>query len=338
MHKSKWFWVLVLVLSLCLGGVVYGASELKPVTLTWVAGGVGGGWYTQAGALASLINQKEPNITIKVVPGGGVVNPMRVSSGEADLGWGITFVDRMAYQGLKPLYQEPCSKVRALGGYFGYYHIHFVADAQSGITTVKELVDMIKAGKPIRVAIPMKGTSDLPLLERILAFYGVSLEDIKKAGGEYFHAVYADMVSLYKDRHVDFVVTHLSLPAAAVTEMFVSRSSVLLAVSNECIDAISKELGTVPRESGLCVIPAGTYKGQDKDVPAVATAGELLVRADLADDVVYAITKILCENIEEVYKAHPANKTFDPKIGWKNIAVPLHPGAERYYREKGYMK
>lgn len=337
MMKGRVLWVLAVVLLSLLGGVAI-AQELKPVTLTWVAGGVGGGWYTQAGALASLINQKEPKITIKVVPGGGVVNPMRVSSGEADLGWGITFVDKMAYQGLQPLYKEPCPKVRAIGGYFGYYHIHFVAAAEKGIKTVKELVDMVKAGKPVRIAVPMKGTSDLPIVEKIFAFYGITLEDIKKAGGEYFHAVYADMVSNYKDRHVDFVITHLSLPAAAVTEMFVSRDSVLLAVSEECIDAISKELGTVPRETGLCVIPAGTYKGQDKDVPAVATAGELLVRADVPDEVVYAITKILCENIGEVHAAHPANKTFDPKVGWKNIAVPLHPGAEKYYKEKGYMK
>ncbi|MBC7331237.1 MAG: TAXI family TRAP transporter solute-binding subunit [Synergistetes bacterium] len=337
MLRGRFLCIMVLLLSLCVGSMAL-ASELKPVTLTWVAGGVGGGWYTQAGALASLINQKEPKITIKVVPGGGVVNPMRVSSGEADLGWGITFVDKMAYKGLQPLYKKAFPNVRAIGGYFGYYHIHFIAAAETGIKTVKELADMVKAGKPIRIAIPMKGTSDLPLAERILAFYGISLEDIKKAGGEYFHAVYADMVSNYKDRHVDFVITHLSLPAAAVTEMFVSRDSVLLAVSDECIDTISKELGTVPRETGLCVIPAGTYKGQNEDVPAVATAGELLVNANVPEDVVYTITKILCENIEEVYAAHPANKTFDPKTGWKNIAVPLHPGAEKYYKEKGYMK
>lgn len=314
------------------------AQELKPVTLTWIAGGVGGGWYAQAGAVAALINQKEPKIVIKVIPGGGVVNPVRVSLGEADLGWGITFVDKMAYEGVAPLYEKPNPKVRAIGGYFGYYHIHFVADAARGLSTVQELADLVKAGKSVRIAIPMKGTSDLPIVEEILRFYGITLEDIKKSGGEYFHAVYADMVSLYKDRHVDFVVTHLSIPAAAVTEMFSSRKSVLLEVSNECIDHMHTKLGTVGRETGLCVIPANTYPGFDKSVQAVTTAGELLVSADVPEIVVYTITKILCENLEELYQAHPANKTFVPETGWKYIAVPLHPGAERYYKEKGYMK
>lgn len=329
--------ILVFVLSILLATSVI-AQELKPVTLTWVAGGVGGGWYAQAGAVASLINQKEPKISIKVVPGGGVVNPVQVSSGDADLGWGITFVDKMALLGVPPLYEKPNPKVRSLGGYFGYYHIHFVASADKGITTVEELANMIKTGKPVKIAIPMKGTSDLPIVERILKFYGVTLDQIKKARGEYFHATYADMISLYKDRHVDFVCTHLSLPAAAVTEMFISRKSVLLSVSDECIDAISKELGTVPRSSGLCVIRAGTYQGQDNDVAAVVTAGELLINADVPEIVAYTITKILCENVQELWNVHPANKTFVPENGPKNVAVPLHPGAERYYREAGYLK
>jgi TRAP transporter TAXI family solute receptor len=334
MRLSRIAVLIVLVLSL---GVVL-ARELKPVTLTWIAGGVGGGWYAQAGAVAALINAKEPKISIKVIPGGGVVNPVRVSMGEADLGWGITFVDKMALEGTAPLYEKPNPKVRSIGGYFGYYQIHFVADAARGLSTVQELVDLIKAKKPVRIAIPMKGTSDLPIVEEILRFYGVTLEDIKKAGGEYFHAVYADMISLYKDRHVDFVVTHLSIPAAAVTEMFSSRKSVLLAVSDECIDHMHNKFGTVGRETGLCLIPANTYSGFDKDVPAVTTSGELLVNADVPEIVVYTITKILCENLEELYQAHPANKTFVPEVAWQRVAVPLHPGAEKYYREKGYMK
>ena len=72
------------------------AEELSPMTLSWVAGGVGGGWYVQAGGIARMIAEKEPKLIIKVVPGGGVVNPVRVSNHKDDLGWGITFVDKMA--------------------------------------------------------------------------------------------------------------------------------------------------------------------------------------------------------------------------------------------------
>lgn len=312
-------------------------AELQPATLTWVAGGVGGGWYVQAGGIARMIAEKEPKITIKVVPGGGVVNPVRVSHHKDDLGWGITFVDKMALTGLAPVYKAPNPDVRSLGGIFGIYHIHCLAAKDTGITTMAQLAEKIKAGAALRIAAPMKGTSDLPLVKTIFDFYGISLDDIEKAGGKVFHAVYADMVSLYKDKHVDVVLTHLSLPGAAITEMCVSRDSTLLAVSKECIDHLHGVLGTLPSDSPYAVIPANTYQGQAETVPAVVSAGELIINKDVPDILAYTIIKTICDNVEELHTINPANKHFDPASGWKNVALPLHPGAEKFYREAGYM-
>ena len=319
-------------------GVASCAEALAPTTLTWVAGGVGGGWYVQAGGIARMVTEKEPKIILKVVPGGGVVNPVRVSSHKDDLGWGITFVDKMAFKGMAPIYKKANPDVRSLGGIFGIYHIHFVAAAGEKITTVAELADMIKAGKSIKVAAPMKGTSDLPLVETILGFYGVSLDAVEKAGGKVFQAVYSDMINLYKDKHVDYVFTHLAVPAAAVTEMTISRDSTMLAVSGECIDFLNKELGTLSRDSGRAFIPSGAYKGQAAQVPAVVSAGELLINKDVPENVAYTIIKIIADNIDELHKINNANKNFVRETGWANVAVPLHPGAERYYKEAGFMK
>ncbi len=309
----------------------------KPATLTWVAGGVGGGWYVQAGGIARMIAEKEPNLILKVVPGGGVVNPVRVSRHKDDLGWGITFVDKMALKGLAPVYKKANPDVRSLGGIFGIYHIHVLGAEKQGISSMTQLADMVKAGKKIRLAAPMKGTSDLPLMNTILSFYGISLEEIKKAGGKVFHAVYSDMVNLYKDKHVDFVFTHLGLPGAAITEMTVSRDSSLISLSDECIDHLNKELGTLSRDSGRSFIPKGTYNGQDIDVATVVSAGELIINKDVPENIAYTIIKIICDNTEELYKINPANKNFKPESGWKNVALPLHPGAEKYYKDAGYM-
>ena len=314
------------------------AEDLAPTTMTWVAGGVGGGWYAQAGGLARLITEKEPKIILKVVPGGGVVNPVRISRGKDGLAWGVTFVDKMALEGMAPVYKSPNPNVRAMGGIFGISYIHILAAANQKIKTFDEMVAKVKAGKSIRVAMPMKGTSDLPLVKAILKFYGISFEAIKKAGGKIQQAVYADMVSLYKDRHVDFVFTHLALPGAAITEMTMSRKSVLLSTSKECIDTLAKDLGTIGTASGKAQIAGGTYKNNPGDVPAVTTAAELLVSKDVPDIVAYTILKIIGDNIEEVHKINAKNKTFIPKTGWVNVAVPLHPGAIRYYKEKGYME
>lgn len=332
------FGILALVAITVIGfAVTSPAEELEPTTMTWVAGGVGGGWYVQAGGLARLIQEKEPKIILKVVPGGGVVNPVRVSRGKDGLAWGVTFVDKMALEGMAPVYKAPNPNVRAMGGIFGISYIHILSAADTKVKSLAEFTDKIKAGEKVRVAMPMKGTSDLPLVKQILKFYGVTFEDIEKAGGKIQQATYADMVSLYKDRHVDYVFTHLALPGAAITEMSVSRDSVLLSTSNECIDTLAKELGTIGTASGKALITGGTYKGNPDDVPAVTTAAELLVSKDVPEIVAYTILKTIGDNIEEVHKINNKNQTFDPKTGWANVAVPLHPGAARYYKEKGYM-
>ncbi len=317
------------------------ADELnvtQPTTMTWVAGGVGGGWYVQAGGIARMIAEKEPNIILKVVPGGGVVNPVRVSKHKDDFGWGITFVDKMALKGLAPVYKRPNPDVRSLGGIFGIYHIHVLGAAEEDVSTMAQLAEKVKAGEKIKVAAPMKGTSDLPLMNTILGFYGISLDDIENAGGTVFHAVYSDMVNLYKDKHVDFVFTHLALPGAAITEMTVSRDSTIISLSDGCIDHLNTELGTLSRDSGRSIIPKGTYKGQKTDIPTVVSAGELIINKDVPDNVAYTVTKIICENTEELYSINPANKNFQPETGWKNVALPLHPGAEKYYKDAGLMK
>lgn len=319
-------------------GTVAASEALKPATLTWVAGGVGGGWYVQAGGIAKLITEKEPKLIVKVVPGGGVVNPVRVSGGKDDLGWGITFVDKMAYSGAAPLFDKPNPNLRAIGGIFGVYHIHFVAAHDRGLKTLEQLADMVKAGKAVNVAMPMKGTSDLPLVESILSFHGVTMDSIRKAGGKVHQAVYADMVSLYKDRHVDFVFTHLALPGAAVTEMFLSRPSTILVVDDACIDKHARELGTLGRDTGHQIIPKGTYRGLVDDIATVASTGELLVGSHVPEEVVYAITRILCQNVKELHQINVANRTFIPERGWVNVAIPLHPGAAKFYKEAGYMK
>ncbi len=339
MKKHLIFTLVLLILGLCPVMVMAGDFSVnKQTTLTWVAGGVGGGWYTQAGGIARMIAEKEPNLILKVVPGGGVVNPVRVSKHKDDFGWGITFVDKMAFKGLAPVYKKANPDVRSMGGIFGIYHIHAMGAKDTGVSTMAQLADMVKAGKKIKVAAPMKGTSDLPLMETILGFYGISLKDIEKAGGKVFQAVYSDMVNLYKDKHVDFVFTHLGLPGAAITEMTVSRDSQLIAISDAAIDHLNKELGTLSRDSGRSFIPKGTYKGQSQDVPTVVSAGELLVNKDVPDNIAYTIIKIICENTDELYKINPANKNFKPETGWKNVALPLHPGAEQYYKDAGFLK
>ncbi len=101
---------------------------------------------------------------------------------------------------------------------------------------------------------------------------------------------------------------------------------------------MSKKAGTLSRDTGFHKIDSGAYKGINKDIPTVVTASELIINKDVSEDVAYEITKILCENIEELHRDLPPTRTFIPEKAWMAVAVPLHPGAVKYYKEKGYMK
>lgn len=313
-------------------------GELKPGTYTWVAGGMGGGWYTVAGGFARLVNEKEPKITIKVIPGGGVANPMALSQGEADIAWGVGYVDKAAYNGTAPIYKQPYKNIASFAGTLAVDYYQFLAGKDQGITTLDEFIEKIKKGEKLKVAAPMTGTSEFVMTSFVLAHYGVSYDTIKQNGGTVIQAVYGDMTSLYEDRHVDYVFTCVGLPAAIITEMSMSRPSILMKVSDECIDYCATTYGTVALKSGLCKVPGGTYTGMPNDIQTMCHSTELLVSPNMPAEVVYVLTKVLNENKDFLVQLGAGYKVFDPKTTFSTVQVPLHPGAAAYYKEVGLLK
>jgi hypothetical protein len=312
-------------------------DEIKAATYTWVAGGMGGGWYTMAGGFARLVNEKEPKITIKVIPGGGVANPPQLSNGDADFAWGVGYVDKAAYNGLAPIYNQAYKNINAYAGTMAVDYYHFLAAKDQGVTKFEELVAKIKAGERVKVAAPMTGTSDFVMTSFVLQYYGVSYDMIKANGGTVMQAVYGDIPSLFKDRHVDYAFACLGLPGAIMTEMTMSRPSTLMAIADDVLEYCATTYGTVSKASGLTVVPGGTYPGMPDPIQTLCHSTELLVHPNVPENVVYAITKILNENKDFLLQFGAGYKVFDPKTAGKTVQVPLHPGAARYYREMGNL-
>jgi uncharacterized protein len=345
--KKMWKSFLVLVAFVLVSGMLFAAAQpeegsqtevLRPATYSWTAGGMGGGWYTTAGGMTAIVKNNVPEITIKVIPGGGVSNPVKVDAGQDDFGWGVSFVDKAAFNGTAPLFDKAYPNIRGLLGGFSVDFYHFFAAKNTGISTLEELVAKVKAGEKINLAAPMVGTSERALTSFIFEHYGISYEQIEKNGGRVIYAVYGDMVSLYKDRHVDYVIACLGLPGAAITEMSISRDSTILSVTDELVDYCATTFGTVALETGLNVIPGGTYKGIDKDIQAIGHSTEITANVNLPELVAYNFVKALMENLDEVHNLSPSFKKYFTAKGAPSTVVPLHPGAERYYREAGLLK
>ncbi len=134
---------------------------------------------------------------------------------------------------------------------------------------------------------------------------------------------------------MDATFTFLALPGAAVTEASIGRPLRLLNFPPGLLDSLGKfGLGTGK-------IPKGTYpKAANADEEVVsATMGSVIVaNKNVPDDVAYTLAKAISENVDRFRKIHASLQPYQPSLGPTATAIPLHPGAEKYYREKGYVK
>jgi len=325
-----------------LAGLVVALPVAAQQSLTWTAGSVGGGWYAISGGMAELLREKA-QLNIKVIPGGGVQNPVLVQKGEAELGMGLPPLLQLAINGDPETYKgQKMPDLRALAGNMSLNTFHFYVAADSPYASMS-MEDIIKGKKPIRLAISKPGSSDVWTFERVMEFYGLCAagkpEDCYKnweaAGAKFFRGSYAEQAGAFKDRNVDGTFTFLALPGASITEASVGRKLKLLAFP----DALTAHLAKFGLGKGT--IPAGTYpQASNGNEPVVsATMGTTItVHANMKPELAYTITKTLNDNPDRVRKIHGSLADYDPSKGHMFLGAPLHPGAEKYYKEKGWLK
>lgn len=301
-------------------------------TLTWTAGGVGGGWYAIAGGISNIIHEKAGGITVKVIPGGGTVNPRLVDKGDCELGWGLPFLNVAAWNGEDP-YDKKHTNLRAIAGGMSLNFFHFYVAAESPIKTMDEV---FKQKKALRMAISPTGTSDEWVFRKVLASYKTDYKELEAAGFKFFRGSYAEQASQFKDRNVDSVFTFLAIPGAAITEASIGRSLRLINFSQESLQSL-KQYGI---ESGK--IPPGTYPkaaNANEDVLTAIAGSVILVNKNVSDDVTYRIAKAIHENLDQFRKIHGSLAPYQLKDAVTGLGlIPLHPGAEKYYKEKGILK
>jgi TRAP transporter TAXI family solute receptor len=301
-------------------------------TLTWTAGGVGGGWYAIAGGISNIIHEKAGGITVKVIPGGGTVNPRLVDKGDCELGWGLPFLNVAAWNGEDP-YDKKHTELRAIAGGMSLNFFHFYVAADSPIKTMDEV---FKQKKALRMAISPMGTSDEWVFRKVLASYKTDYKELEAAGFKFFRGSYAEQASQFKDRNVDSVFTFLALPGAAITEASIGRSLRLINFSAESLQSL-KQYGI---ESAK--IPPGTYPkaaNANEDVLTAIAGSVILVNRNVSDDVTYRIAKAIHENLDQFRKIHASLVPYQLKDAVTGLGlIPLHPGAEKYYKEKGVLK
>ena len=318
--------ILVAVSCIAFGFSMNASAE----TIEWTTGQLGGGWYTMCSGMAKFIMEDNPGLTIKVVPGGGTANPTKVNSGRSHLGVGLDVFTYAAAQG-KGIYKgKKHSKIRMIGMSFSDNYLQFIRakgakhDMKSFFTKAEdEALAVTKAGSSTEMA-----------FRYVMSFYNTSYDDLrKKRDIKINHGNYSEISSQFKDRQVDYAFVSIGIPTAAIIDMSMARDTEIVPVPEEVRNHLKNTYGFQLRD-----IPAGTYKFLKTDIPTTVMGTTLFVSADVSDETVYKITKSICEKQDQLPNIHKSMKVYDCKTAWKDVPAPLHPGAMKYYKEKGYMK
>jgi TRAP transporter TAXI family solute receptor len=283
--------------------------------------GTGGVFYPLGGALSNIFAAKIPGTKPSVQSTkGSVENLNLLQQGRAEIAF--TQGDALAFAWAGDADAGFKSKFDTLRGIAAIYpsYIHIVALKESGIKTIADL-----KGKRLSVGAPRSGTElDTRTLLRAA---GIDYKDLGKA----VYLPFEESVDLMKNIQLDATLQVGGLGIPAVLEIANAFSVVFVEVPSGVVAKAG-----VPYATGT--IPKDTYRGQDSDVPTATLLNYVVTRSDLPADLVYNMTKAIFDSIPELVAAHPAAASIKLERALDGMPVPLHPGAQKYFREKGLIK
>ncbi|MGD9670580.1 MAG: TAXI family TRAP transporter solute-binding subunit [Hyphomicrobiaceae bacterium] len=286
-----------------------------------LTGGTSGVYYPLGVALSKIYGEKIPGARTQVQSTkASVENLNLLQKGKGEIALALGDSVKLAWEGnAEAGFKEKLDKLRGIAAIYPNV-IQIVASKDSGIKTLSDL-----KGKGLSVGAPKSGTE---LNARaIFEAVGMSYKDLGKT--EYLP--FAESVELIKNRQLDATLQSAGLGVASIRDLATSLPIQMVAVP----PTVAEKLGP-PYISAE--IPAGTYEGQTEAVNTVAVRNILVTHSGVSDEVAYQMTKLLFENLDEMVSAHKAAKAIQLETATKGIPVPLHPGAERYYKEKGLLK
>lgn len=286
-----------------------------------LTGGTSGVYYPLGVAMGKIYGDKIPGVKTQVqATKASVENLVLLQQGRGEIAFTLGDSLKAAWEGdTEAGFKTKLDKLRTIGAIYPNY-IQIVATAESGIKTLADL-----KGKSLSVGAPKSGTE---LNSRaILAAAGMGYKDLGKV--EYLP--FAESVDLMKNRQLNATLQSAGLGVASLKDLSTSSEITVVAVPKETVDKIGSPFVSV-------IIPANTYTGQDKDVPTAAVVNYLVTSSAVSDDLAYQMTKLVYESLPELANAHAAGKEIKLEAAATGSPVPLHPGAIRYYKEKGLIK
>jgi uncharacterized protein len=288
-------------------------------------GGTGGVFFPYGGGLSRVLTEKMPNAEATAEETGGSVDNMKlVASGDADIG--LSTVDS-AYDAIKGqgAYTDtgpiPGCTIAVLYQSF----VHVVALDVSGISTVADM-------KGKRISVGSAGSSTEGAADRILEAAGLD----PKADITRDNLSVAESAAAMKDQKIDAFFWIGGLPTSAVTDLATTQNiKITFIPTADYVEPMRAKYGPVYTAFAL---PAGTYTGLEQDVPGIGIGNILFVNANMSEQLVQEILTTIFDNLADVQESHPEAKKLALETAASGSSIPFHPGAIKFYTERGVWK
>ncbi len=284
----------------------------------------GGAWYPIGAVMSDIVSTSDLGISATVqTTGGGIENCKLTNNGDCELSITIGDLAYNAQNGIDPYEGARMDNISCLFGGLSTGVMQVVLPGNSSIQTFADL-------KGKKVAVGPAGGGAITCLSACLEYEGVSYSDITPT-----YVSYDEGVTMMTDGHVDAAIVYGGIPTSAVSTLVASNTDFrLLALTEEEQSAILEEYTYfVP-----VTIPADMYN-QGEDVLTLGTPNIVIVSSDMPEDVVYDLCSLFFtdENLEKIHNSQPSAKGLTLEKAATQTSIPLHPGAERFFQEKGLI-
>ena len=312
----------VVVLALCVAMIgLASAAMAGEVKLILATGGTAGTYYPYGGAMSKIWNSKIPGMNVTAqATGASVENVRLMNKDEVELALVQSDTIDFAFNGTEA-FKEKLTKMTGVAVLYPEL-IHIVVRGDLDISSFSGL-----RGKKIGVGAPGSGTE--ANYRQLLDLYKMSKDDVSAQ-----YLSFAESADQFKDNRIDAFMVTGGVPTSAIMDVATQRSIKILPIEDTMISILTNKYPFL----AAAVIPANSYKGVTSNVKTAAVNAVLIAHPKLSTDVVYNLTKALFENQAELGAAHAKGKVLSLQGATTGISIPLHPGAAKYYKEKGVLK
>ncbi len=280
-------------------------------------GGTSGTYYPIGGAIAKAVSS-DPSIKATAETGNAsVANINLVAKGEIEVVFAQNDISYWAYNG-QMMFPEAKKNLRAVASLYPE-HVQLIVAGDAKIAKIGDL-------KGKRVGVGAAGSGVEADVRAIMQVANLTYDDMKTSMLDF-----GATTNRFKDKQIDAGFVVAGIPTASIMDLTTSNDVTLLSFDDEFLAKLAKDHPYfVPS-----VIPANTYASIKTDVKTPAVMAVLLTHDKVSDEVVYAFTKAMFENLENIHASHAKAKEITLNTALDGLTVPLHPGAAKFYKEKG---